>query len=56
MSVLLFLVLQARPVDYAEEYLSNQLAVTFHRHWMIDPVDVYHRWLTDKQTVEHQDL
>lgn len=55
-SVDVFIVLQARPVDYAEGYLSNQLAVTFHRHWMIDPIDVYHRWLTDKQTVQHQEL
>jgi len=54
--VLVFIVAQARPVDYAEGYLGNQLAVTFHRHWMIDPVEVYHRWLTDKQAVQHQDL
>jgi len=55
-SIVTVFMLQARPSDYAEGYLSNQLAVTFHRHWMIDPIDVYHQWLTDRQTVQHQDL
>jgi len=48
--------MQARPADYAEGYLSNQLAVSFHRHWMIDPVDVYQQWLVDKQTTQHDEL
>ena len=49
-------VMQARPADYAEGCLSNQLAVSFHRHWMIDPIDVYQQWLVDKQTTEHDEL
>lgn len=41
---------QARPVDYADNYLSNQDPVSFHRHWMVDPVQVYRRWLTDDES------
>ncbi|XP_063238783.1 beta-1,3-glucosyltransferase isoform X1 [Bacillus rossius redtenbacheri] len=38
---------QARPVDYAPEYLAVQSPVSFHKHWMIDPVSVYERWFRD---------
>jgi len=54
--VMYVLMVQARPADYAAGYLSSQLAVSFHRHWMIDPVDVYHNWLVDKQTAGRQEL
>jgi len=47
---------QARPADYAEGYLSNQLAVTFHRHWMIDAVHVYQQWLVDRHIADHHEL
>ena len=35
---------QARPVDYAEGYLANQTPISFHKHWMIDPIKVYNDW------------
>ncbi|KAF2898307.1 hypothetical protein ILUMI_07878 [Ignelater luminosus] len=35
---------QARPMDYAPEYLKNQPAVSFHKHWMVDPISVYDKW------------
>ncbi|KAJ8967510.1 hypothetical protein NQ314_002825 [Rhamnusium bicolor] len=38
---------QARPVDYAFGYLETQDAVSFHKHWMIDPVKVYKKWFED---------
>lgn len=46
---------QARPVDYADGYLSNQESVSFHRHWMIDPIMAYRQWLVDEQTTEEAD-
>ncbi|XP_012882721.1 PREDICTED: beta-1,3-glucosyltransferase [Dipodomys ordii] len=36
---------QARPVDYPKDYLSHQIPISFHKHWNIDPVKVYHTWL-----------
>lgn len=44
---------QARPLDYAPEYLDPQLPVSFHKHWMIDPVRVYSKWFSeDDQQME----
>ncbi|XP_034405933.1 beta-1,3-glucosyltransferase isoform X2 [Cyclopterus lumpus] len=41
---------QARPCDYSE---TLEQAVSFHKHWNIDPVIVYKHWLQDTQpTVE----
>lgn len=38
---------QARPTDYAPEYLIAQVPVSFHKHWMIDPVTVYNKWFAE---------
>nr|XP_029135225.1 beta-1,3-glucosyltransferase [Labrus bergylta] len=38
---------QARPDDYSETLISSQQAVSFHKHWNIDPVAVYKHWLQD---------
>ncbi|KAL6098724.1 b3glct [Pungitius sinensis] len=38
---------QARPQDYSE---TLEQAVSFHKHWNIDPVTVYNLWLQDTQT------
>ncbi|XP_071447012.1 beta-1,3-glucosyltransferase [Hetaerina americana] len=35
---------QARPLDYPAKYLKPQHPVSFHKHWMIDPVHVYREW------------
>ncbi|XP_050079003.1 beta-1,3-glucosyltransferase [Anopheles maculipalpis] len=35
---------QARPSDYAPELLDRQDTVSFHKHWQIDPQQVYNRW------------
>ena len=42
--------MQARPNDYPSELLQTQFVISFHKHWMINPVDVYKDWfaLTDR--------
>uniref|UniRef100_A0A3P8VZJ2 Beta 3-glucosyltransferase b n=1 Tax=Cynoglossus semilaevis TaxID=244447 RepID=A0A3P8VZJ2_CYNSE len=40
---------QARPDDYTNQLSSLQQAVSFHKHWNIDPVSVYKHWLQDTQ-------
>ncbi|CAG2061585.1 unnamed protein product [Timema podura] len=53
---------QARPVDYAPEYLTTHDPVSFHKHWMIDPVGVYQDWFAefdrraDLEADEHKHL
>ncbi|XP_016334467.1 beta-1,3-glucosyltransferase-like isoform X2 [Sinocyclocheilus anshuiensis] len=42
---------QARPEDYAKEFLAHQTPISFHKHWNIDPVAVFNKWLlNDKHT------
>ncbi|XP_034539866.1 beta-1,3-glucosyltransferase [Notolabrus celidotus] len=41
---------QARPDDYPETLISSQQAISFHKHWNIDPVAVYKHWLQDTNT------
>lgn len=38
---------QARPEDYAKEFLAHQTPVSFHKHWNIDPIAVFNKWLKD---------
>ncbi|KAK7925391.1 hypothetical protein WMY93_007701 [Mugilogobius chulae] len=38
---------QARPDDYAEALLSSKEAISFHKHWNINPIAVYDHWLRD---------
>uniref|UniRef100_UPI0037E83D4B beta-1,3-glucosyltransferase n=1 Tax=Semicossyphus pulcher TaxID=241346 RepID=UPI0037E83D4B len=38
---------QARPEDYPEILISTLHAISFHKHWNIDPMAVYERWLQD---------
>ncbi|XP_030601514.1 beta-1,3-glucosyltransferase isoform X3 [Archocentrus centrarchus] len=38
---------QARPDDYSGTLISMQQAVSFHKHWNVDPVAVYRYWLKD---------
>uniref|UniRef100_A0A182PB35 Fringe-like glycosyltransferase domain-containing protein n=1 Tax=Anopheles epiroticus TaxID=199890 RepID=A0A182PB35_9DIPT len=43
---------QARPSDYAPELLLDRPGtVSFHKHWQIDPQQVYNRWF--RQQDEH---
>ncbi|KAM3874719.1 beta 3-glucosyltransferase a [Diretmus argenteus] len=38
---------QARPEDYARDFLAHQVPVSFHKHWNIDPIAVFNKWLKD---------
>ncbi|XP_017271828.1 beta 3-glucosyltransferase a [Kryptolebias marmoratus] len=38
---------QARPEDYATDLLAHQVPISFHKHWNIDPVGVFNKWLRD---------
>lgn len=38
---------QARPEDYARDFLAHQVPISFHKHWNIDPVAVFNKWLKD---------
>ncbi|KAM9332067.1 beta-1,3-glucosyltransferase-like [Pholidichthys leucotaenia] len=38
---------QARPDDYPEMLISKQQAVSFHKHWNVDPMAIYRHWLED---------
>lgn len=45
--VLFSCVAQARPEDYARDFLAHQTPISFHKHWNIDPIAVFHKWLID---------
>ncbi|KAM9729116.1 beta-1,3-glucosyltransferase isoform 1-T1 [Menidia menidia] len=38
---------QAQPDDYSERLKSLRPGISFHKHWSVDPVVVYRRWLQD---------
>ncbi|KAF4086404.1 hypothetical protein AMELA_G00106410 [Ameiurus melas] len=33
---------QARPDDYARAFLAHQTPISFHKHWNVDPIAVFH--------------
>ena len=35
---------QARPPDYPAGLLANRRPVSFHKHWEIDPIQVYKKY------------
>ncbi|XP_044754103.1 beta-1,3-glucosyltransferase isoform X2 [Coccinella septempunctata] len=45
---------QARPTDYSMQFLESDRHVSFHKHWMLDPIKVYREWFEreDKKLVE----
>uniref|UniRef100_A0A3P8VGH5 Beta 3-glucosyltransferase a n=1 Tax=Cynoglossus semilaevis TaxID=244447 RepID=A0A3P8VGH5_CYNSE len=38
---------QARPEDYPRDLLAHQVPISFHKHWNIEPVAVFNKWLKD---------
>ncbi|XP_046892205.1 beta 3-glucosyltransferase a [Hypomesus transpacificus] len=38
---------QARPDDYAKDFLAHQVPISFHKHWNVDPIAVFNTWLKD---------
>ncbi|XP_052472241.1 beta 3-glucosyltransferase a isoform X2 [Carassius gibelio] len=43
---------QARPEDYSKEFLAHQTPISFHKHWNIDPVAVFNKWLLNNRHTE----
>ncbi|XP_004075349.1 beta-1,3-glucosyltransferase isoform X2 [Oryzias latipes] len=41
---------QARPEDYPTDLLAHQVPISFHKHWNINPVAVFNKWLRDNAT------
>lgn len=37
---------QARPNDYAQDFLDLEPHISFHKHWLLDPVQVYEDWFS----------
>ncbi|XP_064158397.1 beta 3-glucosyltransferase a isoform X2 [Anguilla rostrata] len=46
---------QARPEDYSPDLLAHQVPVSFHKHWNVDPVAVFGRWLADDTEDDTED-
>ncbi|KAM7412807.1 hypothetical protein PAMA_020268 [Pampus argenteus] len=46
---------QARPEDYARDFLAHQVPISFHKHWNIDPIAVYNKWLKDDWRAKSSD-
>ena len=46
-SISFSLSLKARPQDYSPSLLDSQYIVSFHKHWMINPIQIYRQWFTD---------
>lgn len=38
---------QARPADYAPECLLDEHIISFHKHWMVDPIQLYSDWFEE---------
>ncbi|KAG1714676.1 Beta-1,3-glucosyltransferase [Nymphon striatum] len=49
---------QARPNDYSHEYLASHLPLSFHKHWLIDPIEVYNSWFRkeDEKMIVHKNM
>ncbi|XP_069748627.1 beta 3-glucosyltransferase a isoform X2 [Narcine bancroftii] len=46
---------QARPMDYSKDFLKHQVPISFHKHWNIDPIEVYFTWLANEDNLKsHQ--
>ncbi|XP_050545745.1 beta-1,3-glucosyltransferase [Daktulosphaira vitifoliae] len=47
---------QARPQDYADEYLEAYPIISFHKHLQIDPIQIYRYWLYQDSSFGHDEL
>ncbi|XP_069136485.1 beta-1,3-glucosyltransferase-like [Argopecten irradians] len=46
---------QARPVDYSPEFLSARTAISFHKHWMNDPIQTYQDLIASDESMDTAD-
>ena len=42
---------QARPMDYAQDYLRHTQPISFHKHEEHDPVAIWHEYLDDDKEI-----
>ncbi|XP_068228863.1 beta-1,3-glucosyltransferase [Palaemon carinicauda] len=48
---------QSRPMDYPAQLLKPELPVSFHKFWMVNPLEVYSAWLDDSPgSHNHEEL
>ncbi|XP_015918993.1 beta-1,3-glucosyltransferase [Parasteatoda tepidariorum] len=47
---------QGRPSDYSMNFLKSVKHISFHKHWLVDPYDVYKTWLKEASHFEHSEL
>ena len=48
--------LQSRPSQYNGEFLSHRYLVSFHKHFMVDPMkDVYYKYLHEDKNEGEQE-
>ncbi|KAK7074304.1 Transferase activity protein, partial [Halocaridina rubra] len=47
---------QGRPADYPQKLLQYEQPVSFHKFWMVDPLDVYAKWLERPDINDHVEL
>ncbi|XP_076065428.1 beta-1,3-glucosyltransferase [Oratosquilla oratoria] len=47
---------QARPYDYAKDRLEGSNPISFHKHWMIDPIKVYNTYLSNVEADSEQGI
>ena len=45
---------QARPVDYPAAQINNRRPISFHKHWNIDPVQVYEEYFKTSDKILSQ--
>ncbi|XP_042869566.1 beta-1,3-glucosyltransferase-like [Penaeus japonicus] len=45
---------QSRPMDYPPELLRPEPLISFHKHWMIDPREIYTQWLDNNPEVSEE--
>ena len=42
---------QARPTDYPAAQISNRRPISFHKHWNIDPLQVYEEYFKSSDKI-----
>ncbi|KAK9873348.1 hypothetical protein WA026_022153 [Henosepilachna vigintioctopunctata] len=47
---------QARPMDYSPDLLKSDRHISFHKHWDVDPREVYNKWFAEEDSKVAIDL
>ncbi|XP_049952285.1 beta-1,3-glucosyltransferase isoform X1 [Schistocerca serialis cubense] len=43
---------QARTEDYTTDYIESHQPISFHKHWLIDPVHIYREWFAAADVID----